>query len=192
MTQMHCDAQVDVNPIVRQPVPENDEKSFRCRGWSLLFNTDYTVAHFSKEEMEGACKTFDKAIVPILDNNCKDYIYQWEIGKECGRLHLQGRIYFTHPKTKATALKIFGDWQKQWSVRPEKNPFALSKYCSKKDETFFMEGYCSAQKIKGKADDYMEIHMDHLYDWQKKILEMIKKPPDHQKIHWFWEECWKR
>lgn len=186
MCALPSDTQVDVNPVIRQPV-ENDKKSFRCRGWSLLFNTDYTVTHFSKDEMASAVNVFDKAIIPILSNNCKEYTYQWEIGNECGRLHLQGRIYFTHTKTKTAVLKIFGDWKDKWSVRPEKNPFALTKYCSKKDETFFMDGHSSDKKEKEKLKDFMDEHMNHLYAWQNHILDIIKDEPSRRKVHWFWE-----
>lgn len=103
------------------------------------------------------------------------YIFGEEICPTTKKKHLQGYIEFfkkERPLEKIKSMNIH--WEKAIGSKKEN-----IEYCSKDGE------YHTNMKIPRKLkilDD------SKLYDWQKKIIEIIKEEPDDRKIYWFWEK----
>lgn len=103
------------------------------------------------------------------------------IGKEVGEKgtpHLQGYIEFAN---KCRPLEIKGmDVAKRihWE-KCKGNKEANINYCIKEGD------YITNFKIKKPLKCLKE---EQLYNWQKEIIEIIKKDPDDRKIYWYWEE----
>nr|UOF83117.1 rep protein [Cressdnaviricota sp.] len=130
-----------------------------CKRWCFTFN-NYTESEYEN-------------IVQLL--NSSKYIIGKEVG-ENGTPHLQGYVNF-ETKTRLTALKKINNkihWEKCKGSEEDN-----IKYCSKDGK------YTTNFKIKKPLKILSD---DKLYNWQKKVIEIIKEEPDDRKIYWFWEE----
>lgn len=123
----------------------------------------------------------------LLDwlNSRKDlsYIFQEETG-ENGTPHLQGVYKSKSPIKWSTLKKKFPEihWEKTKSWKD------AIKYCSK-EETRTGKIYKSDDikiTIKPKIKDPLE--GVELYDYQKKVLKLLKKEPNERHVYWFWED----
>jgi len=104
----------------------------------------------------------------------KSYVFQAEIGKE-GTNHLQGYIEFVkrdRPKSLFNIDQIH--WEKC------KSPKASIAYCSKSDTS-------TGQRWTNLNLPKPLKIITELYQWQKDIVEIIKKEPDNRSIYWYWE-----
>jgi len=114
-----------------------------------------------------------------LKNNpgIKKYCFQEETGAK-GTPHLQGVIeteFRCRPMEKLKLPKTI-HWEKCKDIE------AALNYCKKEDTRTgkrFIKGYPDIPKI---LDDYL------LFDWEKKILELIQQEPDDRSIYWYWNE----
>lgn len=129
------------------------------------------------------CFTFnnytEKDITDIL-KRCNGvagtWVFQEEIGKK-GTKHLQGYIKF---KKRVRPKYLFSDkihWERTRNIK------ASMDYCSKSDTA------CGRVWKHGKIPEPLEIlRVEQLYDWQLKIIDIIKRKPNDRAIHWFWEQ----
>lgn len=100
------------------------------------------------------------------------YIMGEEVGEE-GTPHIQGYIEF---ETKCRPIEKIGIPQIHWE-----------KAIAKREQNFV---YCSKgnnirQNIKIVPTD--PLNDKTLYEWQKKVLDIVEQKPDERTIHWFWE-----
>lgn len=111
------------------------------------------------------------SISSICSKYCKYAIIEKEIG-ENGTPHLQG--YF-ELKTKARPSSIFNNkrihFEKAKGTRDQNDI-----YCSKEQNIVVSIGRPKPIKI-----------ISTLYDWQKKIEDLILTEPDDRKVYWFYE-----
>lgn len=107
---------------------------------------------------------------------CSKYIFGEEIAPNTGTPHLQGYVEFyskCRPSEKYNYLKIH--WEKRRGNK-EQN----INYCSKGGKVH------TNMVLKKPVLDPLEGKI--LYNWQKRIIDLISAPPDNRKIYWFWEE----
>lgn len=111
-------------------------------------------------------------ISSICSKFCKYAIIEKEVG-ECGTPHLQGYFEF---KTKMRPCSVFNNkrihFEKAKGTREHNNI-----YCSKDHNIVVSIGRPKPIKI-----------IETLYDWQKKIEDLILTEPDDRKIYWFYEK----
>lgn len=108
------------------------------------------------------------------------YIFQSEIGEDKGTPHLQGYLEF---KSKKRPMSVFKSTS--WGSRPHwektRHIDKAIEYC-KKNDTF-----------SGDIRESRKISLPYtidikFYDWQKKLFDILKKPPDDRSIYWIWED----
>ena len=129
--------------------------------WCFTFN------NYSEAEFCSVCST--------IQATCRLGIVGKEVG-ESGTPHLQGYIEL---KKKSRPLSVFTftnkiSWRKCKGTKEEN-----ITYCSKDDKNPFLHNCKIRQPLK-------LISPDMFYDWQKEIIEIIKKEPDNRKIYWYW------
>ena len=113
-------------------------------------------------------------IVSVIESECRMAIFGKEISST-GTPHLQGYIEFTK---KSRPVNLFGIKQIHWEgAKGSRNANML--YCSKEDKN----PYCWKCKI---AKEVKTIAEDALYDWEKDIIQLLKKDPNERKIYWYW------
>lgn len=115
-------------------------------------------------------------IEQVFKHECRWFIYQEEIGEECGTKHLQGTICLK-VKQRMTQLKHI-DQAINW--RPTKSVNKSIEYCTKE------------QTRNGRQWVYgielpEPIEIEEPRGWQLEVMNILKDKPDKRKIHWFWE-----
>lgn len=102
----------------------------------------------------------------------EEFVFQEETGQS-GTKHLQGYIKFLK---KRRPFEVFKNNSFHWEVC--RNISASKLYCQKADtrtgEVF----------IKNKSEYSINIE---LYDWEKRICEILDSEPDDRTLHWIWE-----
>lgn len=122
----------------------------------------------------------DGSMVPLLLEKFKNtkYVFQEETGEQ-GTPHLQGYVEFPN---KVRAIQHIGIPQIHWEkTRDIKGSIA---YCSKPD-TRTGNIYTNLPlpvAVKDPLED------KELFEWQKKVIDIISEAPDDRSVHWFWEE----
>jgi len=128
-----------------------------CKRWC------FTLNNYTEEEIS--------SIVPIVDSECKFAIIGKEVGGECKTPHLQGYCEFickVRPKNMFTT-RIH--WEKCKGNREDN-----VTYCGKENNVIFRKGFPRPVKV-----------IEVLYDWQKKIEDLVLGEIDDRKVYWFWE-----
>ena len=128
---------------------------------SPAVNWCFTLNNYTKEDINNICS----------NSSIKTYIFQEETGTE-GTPHLQGYIRFFK---KIRPKKLFNPkihWEKCRNVK------ASIEYCQK-PETRTGEVFTNIPKPYS-----IEIE---LYDWQKKIVNILNEPTHPREIHWVYE-----
>lgn len=109
-----------------------------------------------------------------LDDKCKKYVMQEEVGAENGVKHLQLKVAFskrTRPTENFSLKKIHWEKSCKWKGW---------QYCAKDDT--------SAGRRWAKGETVPEVlKVPEIYGWQKDVIDIVSTPPDDRKIHWFWE-----
>lgn len=95
--------------------------------------------------------------------------FQREICPTTGTPHLQGNFNLTNAITFEALKKKFP--KVHWEIT--ENQFAADIYCSKE----------KTREVQIPSWEKIE-----LYDWQKRIIEIIEQPVHERHIYWFWEE----
>ena len=114
------------------------------------------------------------SIVPTFCNNCKTAFFSKEVG-ESGTPHLQGYCEFSK---KVRPLSIFKSTLFHWEKA--RGTFMDNyEYCTKDAPLSFKYGNVPSP-IK-------TIKPCNFYTWQKKVYDIVMKPPDDRTIHWFYE-----
>lgn len=108
----------------------------------------------------------------IIRLQCDDYRVQEEEG-ENGTPHLQGYLKF---KKKARPMELFENKRIHWENA--RSPKHARAYCEKEESATGKYVLDTVEPLK---------LITPTYDWQKKILEMIKSEPDDRTINWYWE-----
>jgi len=117
-----------------------------------------------------------------FNNICKKFVFQQEIGEECGTPHIQGCCWFSKRKRLSELKKIHptAHWErcKSWKHSV--------LYCSKQD-TRQPDTKIHFKGVKIKRE-IKTLKLSQLYPWQKDLLTIIKGIPDDRSIHWIWED----
>lgn len=115
-----------------------------------------------------------KDLLDVLEVYSTKYVFQEEIGEK-GTKHLQGSICLERPM-RWTELKLSKEihWEKTKSVKKSFD------YCTK-EETRNGRVWTKGFKFK----EPLELVIPN-YDWQLKILDIIKEKPNTRTINWFW------
>lgn len=104
---------------------------------------------------------------------------QFIIGKEIGENktpHLQGFVIFDKKKRMSECK----EFNKRIHWEPCKGSINSNiAYCSK-DGDYFAQRLNVVRPLKVLKDE-------QLYEWQKKIVEIVKICPDDRTIYWYWE-----
>lgn len=111
----------------------------------------------------------------FLKFKCK-YIVADEICPSTNRAHIQG--YFESP-VKVRPTEKFKT-KKSRFFKCTKSELANVNYCSK-------EGRRILTNIEMRQPIHNPLEGRILYDWQKKILDILINPPDDRTIYWFWD-----
>lgn len=111
------------------------------------------------------------SIVLTIKDKCKKAIVGYEKG-ESGTPHLQGYIEFKTKRRPIGVFNIKGIHFEKAKGNAEDN----ERYCSKDDNLLIKFGFPRPIKI-----------IENLYEWQKKIENIVLGDVDDRKIYWFWE-----
>lgn len=127
-----------------------------------------------------------KNILEVCSNDI--YAFQEEVGEKKGTPHLQGLVVFQkkcRPKNKFQSKRIH--WKKMRGT-----PLEALNYCMK-EFTRKPNGRCWYKNIPEKWDKKDNkppapptIPYGELWDYQRKIVNMICEEPDNRSIFWFW------
>ncbi|AXQ66580.1 MAG: putative viral replication protein [Circoviridae sp.] len=102
---------------------------------------------------------------------CRFAIIGEEIAPTSGTRHLQGYIEF---REKRRPIGTFGMTELHWELaRGSKADNIL--YCSKEKEIF-------------RFPKPFKQEIQCLYDWQQRIVDLLKTKPDDRTINWYWED----
>lgn len=129
-----------------------------AKRWSFTLN-NYTEMEYSE-------------LKEILGSK-GSYIMGREVGEQ-GTPHIQGYVNF-HEKCRP--LSVCKNKRIHWEKCKGTEDDNI-KYCSKDNN------YETNIKIKRPVKVLEE---SQLYDWQKKVIQIICSEPDDRKIFWFWE-----
>lgn len=118
--------------------------------------------------------------VPWLNENCKKFIVQEEIGEKCKTPHLQGSLILLKKKRFSNLHKL---WIKvHWEPTIAKNGQDLDYCC--KDETRKPDGRRWQKGIELPLMPALTIPRK----WQQTILDMCNQPADKRSINWLWDK----
>lgn len=109
----------------------------------------------------------------VFSANSAKFIIGEEVG-ESGTPHLQGYVECAR-KMRWSEFKL--DKSIHWEIR-RGNTEQNVKYCSKDGK--FTTNMVVEKPVRCLQDS-------QLRDWQKEIIEIVKKEPDDRKIYWYWE-----
>jgi len=130
----------------------------------------FTLNNYSKEDILNL-----SSIVPEL---CSNAIIAEEVG-ESGTPHLQGYIEFN---SKCRPINKFVLSNKPHWEKAKGDIKSNYEYCSKDNKVCVQFGkYRLPEKLK-------IIKYSQLYNWQLKILNIIKEPINDRHIYWIWSE----
>lgn len=120
-----------------------------------------------------AYNTTPDEMIKLIGSN-GSYFFGLENCPTTNKEHLQGWIKFntkTRPMEKIKSKNIH--WEKAKGSEEENYI-----YCKKDGKL-----YTNIEKYK----PIKTLEENQLYDWEKKIIEIIKNEPDERTIHWVWE-----
>lgn len=125
--------------------------------------------------------TIDTYLRGVLDD--AKYVFQLEEG-ENKTPHIQGLVVWDNARSFKSVKSLLTHDDKQPHVAICKNIKASIKYCQKD------EGYIGKRNIKGFKKQIKII--DHLegkepYEWQQRVIDIVKGDVDPRKIIWLWE-----
>jgi len=118
-------------------------------------------------------------LIEFLSNNCKQWAFQLEKGKENGYLHYQGRLSLNNRAFKHQVAKAFIEFDPKWSdiylgptVKGNQKGEAFYKCYITKDETRVGGPWMDADRENNNYVPKQIRQMTELYPWQKSCLEM--------------------
>lgn len=124
-----------------------------------------TFNNYSEDELS--------VLLAELDEKCKKYVMQEEIGSENGTKHLQMKVAFskrTRPTENFSTKKIHWEKSCKWKGW---------QYCAK-DATNNGRRWAKGETIP------KVLWCPEPYGWQLPVVELAKTEPHKRKIHWFW------
>lgn len=137
----------------------NTNNRIRSRGYTIVIN------NFTNDE-ELAFKNIE----------ADKWIYQIEQGHN-GTVHLQGFLYFKHPKEFSFIKK----WLNRAHIEAAKHNDKSIEYCNKEDT-----------RVRGPYTHNIEIKktvsiISELRDWQLEVMDLIDTVPDYRSIYWYYD-----
>jgi len=115
------------------------------------------------------------SVSSIIEGNCRFGIVGVEVG-ESGTPHLQGYLEF---KSKRRPMSIFYYTRDiHWEIARGTKEQNIA-YCSKDDPDPF---------IFPKPHKKKPILIETMYDWEQRIIDIIKCEASNRMIYWFWSK----
>lgn len=155
-------------PIVSEPEGNTRPRLSASKNWCFTYN-NYT----------------EDILAPLNDlflKHSEIFVYQEEIGEECGTPHLQGQVVF---KSKLRPIETFGKLTNKISWRKTKDLHASIKYCckveSRKENGRIWCNFPLPKELK-------LINPEDFYPYQEFIMKIVTTEPDDRKIYWFVDE----
>jgi len=149
-----------------------------CRWWYM------TLAHLAPSDP--TAPTAPRPVVSAADlerwikTHCTQATWQLERGEEAGYLHWGITLQLNTKQRKSFFLKHFDP--KAW-IRLPRNIDAACQYCLK-EETRVQGPYTWPEQVLRVKDP---LEGKTLYDWQQRVLDIVRTEPDDRTIHWIWE-----
>lgn len=143
----------------------NTKASSRSRNWCLTVHNDF------------------KVFEDWIDTNGTRFIYQYEIGEETGKEHIQAHVEFTNARSFQSLKKGL---PKGVHIEKCKNVGASRQYCQKEEtrKPGTRPYYRGIEWVRPIKDVVKE---KGARDWQQKILDIIKEEADDRKIYWVYD-----
>lgn len=150
----------EVAVILDEATPPKKQTNARVH-WFFTFN------NYSAEDINILRNVFGEV--------CYMYAFQEEIG-ECGTPHLQGVISLKkRARWTEFGLPVAMHWEKPINVKD------CYLYCTK-EETRNGNVYVLKYQLP-----YV-FKLGVFFSWQRDILDIVSKPADDRKVHWYWSE----
>lgn len=112
----------------------------------------------------------------IMKEFCKSFTFQLEQGNSQTKyIHWQGQFSLKVKHRREEVKNIMGD--SRIHLEPTKKLWAAKNYTTKSET-------CIAGPWNERSEFIKTLDTDKLFDWQKSILEMVKKEPDDRSIIW--------
>lgn len=145
-----------------------NSKTLTVKRESACKKYSFTLNNYSNDEYE--------SLVTFFKNGSNKFIIGKEKGEQ-GTPHLQGYVEFSIKKriTECKHINKRIHWEQSKGTQEDN-----LKYCSKEGD-YILDGFWLKKPLKILSDDKLK-------DWQKEIIEIVKKEPDDRKIYWYWEE----
>jgi len=138
----------------------------RSRHWCFTIHNDFD--------------TFEKWV----DTNGTRFMYQYEIGEETKKEHIQAYVYFKNARTFRSLKK---DLPKGAHIEKCNNVEASIIYCQKEEtRKGGTSPYYRGLKWERPIRDI--IKEKGAFEWQQKVLDIIKGTPDDRKIYWVFDK----
>lgn len=142
--------------------PPAEKQASQYTYWCFTYN-NYVVDQIDQLEQ-------------VLKHECRWYVFQEEIGEDCGTPHLQGTLCLK-VKQRMTQLKHINQ-AIHWS--PTKSIKGSLAYCAKETTR------AGKQYVYGiDIPEPVKVHEPR--GWQTSVMNIIATEPDERTIHWYWE-----
>nr|WAE43157.1 MAG: replication associated protein [Cressdnaviricota sp.] len=151
-------------PVVPE-VPEGGNTKTPSGRVNAAKNWCFTLNNYTEEDIES-----------LRNCGAKKYVFQEEVGEECGTPHLQGHMEF-ETKIRWSSLKL----TKKISWRVCRDVAGSRKYCQKKETRagrVFRKGIPIMREL-----DIITV----LRPWQQTIVNIVESDTSDRTVHWFWE-----
>ena len=129
-----------------------------AKKWCFTFN------NYTKDELS--------SIVPVFQSECKFGIVAHEVGEE-GTPHLQGYLEFIKKCRAFGNGGVFHKYPKMHFEKARESRQENVDYCSKDNNILWIKGFPRPIKV-----------IEPTYEWEIKILNILKNEPDDRTIYW--------
>jgi len=135
-------------------------------------NWFFTLNNYTESDIAEILEKFKPA---------KAYLFQEEVGEECGTPHLQGLVMFKN-QIALSSLQEICQGRIHWEIL--KKPKAAIEYCGKM-KTRKPNGKYWCRGCREPVDD--PFLGNPPYPWQKEVIDYLNQPADRREILWVYD-----